>query len=992
MTRQSAHLVAAAFILQMGAVPASQRTPAGRTITISQGTSMAVAVSPDGSRMAIDLQGSLWTLQREGGKATRITDHYHDARQPAWSPDGKRLAFQSYRNGTWDIWTIDADGSNAAAVTSGPYDDREPHWSPDGARIAFSSDRSGNIDIWAVELASAALQRLTRDEGNDAWPAWSPDGREIAFVATGRSTPGIYAVTLDGSERMLTQSTDTLGAPGWTRGGSVAFSARADAVIRLMLGGRELSADEDVFPFRPNWTAGRNGTEPSLIYTADGLIKERENGGEGAVRVVPFEAELPVTRASYTPRRRDFDGTAPRRVLGLLRPSLSPDGERVAFAALGDLWVVRRGEAPRRVTDDVHADTDPAWSPDGTQLAYASDREGSLDIWVRNDASGAEKRLTSATDPEMWPTWSPDGTMIAYVTVTGAANGQLRVVNVRSGESRQLLGTTNGPINPGWSADGRTVYASVLRPYSSRFREGVNQVIAIALDGSAARPITLVPDSSGGRRGESPAWSPDGRHVATVIDGQLHVIPLTPTGEPSAPARALWTGSADQISWSSDSRHVVFTDSERLMLAPLDGGAAREWPLELTYSRHVPDSTFVLHAGRLVDGIERQARENVDILVTRNRVTRVAPHDDAEHRGRVVDASDLTVMPGLMEAHGHYGAEYGERFASIHLAYGITSVRSPGGHPYASVAEREAVESGRRPGPRLFLTGYLVDGNRIYYPMAGATPTEAAIDREIERARRLEYDFLKTYVRLPDRLQQRAIEGAHRIGIPVSSHEIYPSGAFGVDSVEHFAATSRRGYSPKVSLLLRAYDDVVGIVAGSGMTLTPTLALGRARPAILDTPGVRNDPRWQMQPAWVRAGFDPAARRPGAGLQQRPETLMAYHKAGVPIIAGTDSPLVPYGISLHLELEAYVAAGLTPFEALQTATVNVARALHVDRDLGTVQAGRLADLAIVEGNPLADIRATRNVRMVIVNGALMRMEDLTAGSPADPLHVHSSDR
>jgi imidazolonepropionase-like amidohydrolase len=294
------------------------------------------------------------------------------------------------------------------------------------------------------------------------------------------------------------------------------------------------------------------------------------------------------------------------------------------------------------------------------------------------------------------------------------------------------------------------------------------------------------------------------------------------------------------------------------------------------------------------------------------------------------------------------------------------------------VEERETVDSGRRSGPRLFLTGYLVDGSRVYYPMAGATPNEAAIDREIERARRLEYDFLKTYVRLPDHLQQRAIENAHRIGIPVSSHEIYPSAAFGVDSVEHFSATSRRGYSPKVSLLLRAYQDVVGIVAGSGMTLTPTLALGRARLAIRDTPELRSDPRWQMQPVWVRAAFDRDAPWTGGGLQQRPETLMAYHKAGVPILAGTDSPLVPYGISLHLELEAYVAAGLTPFEALRTATVNVARALHVDRDLGTVQAGKLADLVIVEGDPLADISATRNVRTVIVNGVPMRVEELTA--------------
>src|SRR3954470_21396168 len=133
-------------------------TPAPVTVMVDEGTAMAVTVSPDGKMLAMDLQGSIWVMPATGGRATRITDPFNDARQPTWSPDGKSIAFFAYRDGGYDIWSIAPDGSNQHKLTWGNFDDREPAWSHDGTRLAFSSDRGDPLGsdyiIWVLDVRS----------------------------------------------------------------------------------------------------------------------------------------------------------------------------------------------------------------------------------------------------------------------------------------------------------------------------------------------------------------------------------------------------------------------------------------------------------------------------------------------------------------------------------------------------------------------------------------------------------------------------------------------------------------------------------------------------------------------------------------------------------------------------------------------------------------------------------------------------------------------
>src|SRR5438128_1543587 len=181
-------------------------------LTLTEGTSMSAAASPDRQWVAIDLVGSLWILPLRGGEAKRITPELLEARLPTWSPDSQALAFQGYDDGSWHIYVIRREGGDARPLTRGEFDDREPAWSHDGTRIAFSSDRFGGITtIWEVTLGSGEVQRLTSRDG--VMPAWAPNDQEITFISrdrerTGpadarRNVPGIYAVNSAGRERLV---------------------------------------------------------------------------------------------------------------------------------------------------------------------------------------------------------------------------------------------------------------------------------------------------------------------------------------------------------------------------------------------------------------------------------------------------------------------------------------------------------------------------------------------------------------------------------------------------------------------------------------------------------------------------------------------------------------------------------------------------------------------------------------------------------------------
>ncbi|MDO8679873.1 MAG: amidohydrolase family protein [Acidobacteriota bacterium] len=983
-----AALVAVSLSADQGAQKPAARPSGPIDVPVHEGTSMSVAISPDRATLATDMQGSIWTLPASGGTMTRITDVFNDARQPMWSPDGRTIAFFAYRDGGYDLWAVSPDGSNQRKLTWGTFDDREPIFSHDGTRIAFASDRGNTLgsdyNIFVLDTRSGAITQVTKGASEDFMPTWSPDDSEIAFASSRDSYDGLWAINIaTGAERKLrTVAGGKVDSPSWGPGGQLLYHVTAGGQTRFEIDGKSVTGSENVFAFRASWAS-----PTEYVYVSDGKIRRRSVSGL-PMQTIEFTATLQVTRPQYTRRVRDFTSATPRQALGIVRPSISPDGKQIAFAAVGDIYVMPVGGAAVNITKDAALDTDPAWSPDGGSLVYSSDKDSEfLQLWIRDLKSGQSRKVTNLTTQPQGASFSPDGKRLVFFNVDGMWRvAEMSILDIDSGRVTKIHDSLPQPGAPTWSPDGKRIALAGIAPMTVRFREGTNQVQTISASGGDVKWYAPIPMLSiDTRGGAGPAWSPDGTKMAAIYEGVLAVWPVAVTGEPQGPPRRVTTESAHSPSWQGDSRHILYQSLDQLRIVDIETGETKTVPMDLKWMPAIPKTRIVVHAGRLLDMKSPNARSNVDVTIVGNKIVAVAAHAAANHAGgTVVDASNLTVMPGLTEFHSHLQKDYGEAQGRAWLAFGVTTVRSPGNTPYEAVEDREANEAGVRPGPRVYGTGYLMEWNRVYYKMGIAISNVAQFEMELQRARVLQHDLIKSYVRLPDLQQKRMVEFAHSIGVPVATHEIWPASLVGVDNTEHVTATSRRGYSPKMSgtppqqAMQTAYEDVVQLFGQSQRIFCPMISGGGARRLFEGDPALKNDPRFKLYPEWIRrqVAAQPASGNPGGGGDPtggNGKMVLDTMKAGALVVAGTDTP---NAVNLHGELMSYTMAGMSAFDALKTATVNPAKALNVDT--GTIEPGKLADIIMIDGDPLANIANTVKVKRVIANGRLYEADQLVA--------------
>ena len=429
--------------------------------------------------------------------------------------------------------------------------------------------------------------------------------------------------------------------------------------------------------------------------------------------------------------------------------------------------------------------------------------------------------------------------------------------------------------------------------------------------------------------------------------------------------------------------------------------------------------TLVIRGGTLIDGTGRPPIENSVIVIEGNRFKDVGRSGEVAipPGARVVDVSGKTVMPGFIDGHCHWEAFWGE----LYLHLGITTcveIETQQDGPWA-LAQKYGTENGKIRGPRIWPTGQALgyrtaefesEGSRGWRNYMKVPDAEAA--RDIVRAKKRDgYDALKLSEFLSPDLIAVVTDEAHKLGMGATAHswDAIASANAGVDGIEHIWSV---GYTSimepekrrKLELDRTAgrieaelagalyepehYDEVIAPMVAHHVSWTPTLAKW-LRPLSAYAPRF-----WQKEQeilADPNANFPPAVRviteytteklfhrytpeqleQTKIGMAKSYEFIRRFVAAGGRLKEGSDSPRGMAGLLMHEAMAMDVEAGVPPMVAIEAATLNVAKTFHKDSDYGSVQPGKVADLSIVEGNPLRDIWMTQNVKMVVLNGKIV---------------------